>query len=177
MTRRAVPYPLPGARVHIPQPLWDGALDELRRYGTLGRQGRRRGSEGLAYFGGVVAGGELTVASLLCLDHAPQGDRVVVTAAEAKWLLRTLRDRDEKLVGQIHTHRGAAGHSLGDDLCAASFHESFLSIVVPGFARNTTDLCQCAVHEYREGVFTELAPADVAARILIEPHIVRRDAA
>ena len=177
MSRRAVPYPPPGATVNVPEPLWTDALGELRRYGTLGREDRRRGSEGLVYLGGLVADGELVVTSLLCIGHMPQGDRVVVTAAEAKWLVRTLRERDEKLIGQIHTHRGAAGHSLGDDLHATSFHDGFISIVVPRFGRDTTELGQCAVLEYREGTFSELAPADVAARILVAPQVVRRTAA
>jgi hypothetical protein len=173
VTRRSVAYPAPGYAVRAAAAIWTAALDELRRYATLGSGGWRRGSEGLAYFGGIVAGDEMIVTALYCLDHQPQGDRVIVTGAETRWLLRTLRARDEKLVGQIHSHRGAAGHSLGDDQHATSFHEGFLSIVVPRFGRGITTIDQCAVLEYRAGEFVDLDDDEARRRIRVEPQVVR----
>ena len=172
MSRRSDPYPAPGYGVRVPEPIWSAALNELRVYGTLGRDGR--GSEGLVYLGGAVAGDEMIVTSLYCLDHAPQGGRVIVTPIEAKWLLRVLRAHDEKLVGQVHSHRGTAGHSRGDDQHATSFHEGFLSIVVPQYGHGITAVSHCAVLEYRDGAFADLTASEVQRRVRVEPYVVRR---
>jgi hypothetical protein len=176
MTRRSEPYPAPGYGVRLPTPIWAAALGELRRYATLGGNRRHPGSEALVYLGGVVAGDEMVVTSLYVLDHAPQGGSVVVTDDEAKWLLRALRTRDEKLVGQVHSHRGAAGHSFGDDLHATSFHEGFLSIVVPGFGHDVAAVLECAVLEFRDGAFVDLDDDEVDRRLRVEPQIAFRAA-
>src|SRR5204862_8073148 len=109
------------------------------------------------------------VTGLYRRNHAPQGDRVVVAPEEARWLLRTLRARDEKLVGQLHSHRGLAGHSPGDDVWATSFHEGFLSIVVPRFGAGVTAPVDCAVLEYRDGRFVPLGRDEVEQRIRLYP--------
>lgn len=176
MKARAQPYPLPGCPIRIPSPLWDGALATVRDYATRGAERGREGSEALVYFGGVVAGDEMIVTSLYRLSHLPQGDRVVVAREESRWLLRELRARDEKLVGQLHSHRGSAGHSAGDDAWATSFHEGFLSIVAP-FARGVTAPAECAVLEYRAGEFVELDVSEVEQSIRVYEPIVERDGA
>lgn len=173
MTVRAAPYPPPGAIVRIPDHLWEAALAVMRRYAQLGADCGTRGSEALVYLAGAVAGGELLVTSLYRIDHVPQGDRVVVTRAEARWLVRTLRARDEKLVGQLHSHRSWAGHSHGDDLHATSFHEGFISIVVPRFGAGIVSSAQCAVLEFRRGEFVELSSEEVERRIKVYPQIAR----
>jgi hypothetical protein len=175
VSARAVPYPPPGYRLRLPDPIWEGALAAVRAYATLGSSELGApGSEALVYLGGVVAGAEVIVTGLYLLNHAPQGDRVVVAPEEARWLLRTLRARDEKLVGQLHSHRGLAGHSPGDDVWATSFHEGFLSIVVPCFGAGVTAPVDCAVLEYRGGRFVSLARAEVEQRIRAGTQIAER---
>jgi hypothetical protein len=93
---------------------------------------------------------------------------------EARWLLQTLRARDEKLIAQLHSHRWLAGHSPGDDTWATSFHEGFLSIVVPHFGAGVSLPVDCAVLEYRSGQFIGLARAEVARRIQVYPETVER---
>lgn len=175
MTARATPYPLPGYAVRVPKAVWEAALETMRSYGSRRQERGRRGSEALVYLAGVVAGQEMVVTGLYRLDHAAQGDRVVVTPAESRWLVKTLRVRDEKLVGQLHSHRGGAGHSLGDDRHATSFHEGFLSIVVPHFGRDASRPEQCAVLEYRGGTFVELEGEEIRARIHVGRQLVNRD--
>src|SRR5918996_2535405 len=111
MSARDVPYPPPGYPVRISDAIWAGAIDTVRDYAMRGDERGRRGSEALVCVGGVVAGDEMIVTGLYRLNHEPQGDRVVVTPEESRWLLRTLSARDEKLIGQLHSHRGLAGHS------------------------------------------------------------------
>jgi hypothetical protein len=172
MRARSTPYPPPGYPVRIGDLIWTAGLETVRAYATLGAERGRRGSEALLYLGGVVAGAEVVVTGLYRLHHEPQGDRVVVTPEEARWLLGKLRARDEKLVVQLHSHRGFAGHSHGDDAWATSFHEGFLSVVVPRFGAGAPAPVDCAVLEYRGGEFVELPRDEVARRIRIEPGIV-----
>jgi hypothetical protein len=172
MTARSTPYPPAGAHVRIPELVWAAALHEVRRYAELGIHDRRRGSEGLVYLAGLTTADELIVTSLLRLNHAPQGDRVQPTPAEIRWLLSTLRERDEKLIAQLHTHRHGAHHSPGDDLMATSFHEGFLSIVVPNFAVGVERMDECIVHEYHSGTFRPLSAEQTAARLTVYPQIV-----
>lgn len=174
MSARAVPYRPPGYTLRVSDTIWDGALETVRDYGSRGEHRGERGSEALVYLGGVVAGDEMIVTGLYRLNHAPQGDRVVVTPNESRWLLRTLSTRDEKLIGQLHSHRGRAGHSPGDDAWATSFHEGFLSVVVPYFGRDVTTPMQCAVLEYRDGQFVELDEAETGRRIQIYAPVAAR---
>jgi hypothetical protein len=177
VSARAVSYPPPGYRLLLPEPLWEGALAMMRAYATLGRSELGvRGSEALVYLAGVVAGADMIVTGLYRLNHEPQGDRVVVAPDEARWLLRTLRARDEKLVGQLHSHRGLPGHSPGDDAWATSFHDGFLSIVVPRFGAAVTALAECAVLEYRGGRFVPLAQGEIERRVRVYPQIVEHGA-
>ena len=174
MRARSTPYPPPGYPVRIGDLIWTGCLETVRAYATRGAERGRRGSEALVYLGGVVAGAEMIVTGLYRLHHEPQGDRVVVTPEEARWLLETLHARDEKLVAQLHSHRGFAGHSHGDDAWATSFHDGFLSIVIPRFGAGVAAPVDCAVLEYRGGEFVELTRNEVARRIRIDPEIPER---
>jgi hypothetical protein len=155
--------------------VWDAALDEVRRYATLDSPGSRPGSEGLVYLGGIPAADALIVTSLFRLHHEPQGDRVMPAPDQVRWLLAELRQRDEKLAAQLHSHRRSARHSPGDDEMATSFHDGFLSVVVPDFARRVRRIDQCIVHEYRNGVFRPLSAAEANARFMIYAQIVDRN--
>lgn len=174
MTARATPYPLPGFHVRIPEPLWTAALDEVRLYAALPASGKRRGSEGLVYLGGIPAPDALIVTSLLRLHHQPQCDRVRPTPAEIRWLLSQLRQRDEKLIAQMHTHRYGARHSPGDDQMATSFHDGFLSIVAPHFAIGIHQIGECTVYECSAGKFRILPAEETAARFTIHAQIIDR---
>jgi len=174
VTARATPYPPSGYAVRIPDPIWRAALETVRAYASRGRERGRRGSEALVYLAGVVAGQEMIATGLYRLHHAAQGDRVVVTPEESRWLVKTLRVRDEKLIGQIHSHREMSGHSPGDDLGATSFHEGFLSVVVPGFGHGVALPEDCAVLEFRGGAFAELDREEVKRRVRVDPQLVER---
>lgn len=170
------PYPERGFRVRIPAEIWAQTLDVIRRYANRSAPTGREGSEGLVYLSGVPTSTEVLVTGLLELGHLPQGDRVVVTREEARWLVRSLAVRDEKLIAQVHSLRELAGHSAGDDTWATSFHEGFVSIVVPRFGIKVNSVTGCAVLEYQGGAFRDLSPDEVARRILIQPeHALMKD--
>jgi hypothetical protein len=154
--------------------VWEAALDERRRYATVVARDGRRGSEGLVYFSGVPIADALIVTAVFRLHHEPQGDCVKPTPAEVRWLLSTLRDRDEKLIAQFHTHRRGPRHSPGDDRMATSFHDGFLSIVAPDFAADVQRVDQCVVYEYCGGAFRPLSTGETAARFTVHAQIVDR---
>lgn len=174
MTARSTPYPPAGYHVRMAAAVWASALDEVRSYAERGVVDGHRGSEGLVYLAGVPAADELVVTAVFRLRHAPQGDRVAPTRQEVRWLLSTLRQRDEKLVAQLHTHRHGARHSPGDDRMATSFHDGFLSIVAPNFAIGVDSIDQCIVHEYRSGSFRVLSVGEVTKRFIVQPEVVDR---
>jgi hypothetical protein len=169
MTAREQAYPKPGFRIRVPAELWQRTLEVMRRYSKLRGHSSKRGSEAIVYWAGVVTADEMVITALYELNHEPQGDRVQVTPDEARWLVRTLASRDEKLVAQVHSHRGGAGHSHGDDLWATSFHEGFVSIVIPGFGSDVTNPVRCAALDYREGHFRPMTPEEVERRIRVAP--------
>jgi hypothetical protein len=142
----------------VPVEIWQRSMAMLREYG-------RQRSEGLVFWGGVVNAAGAYVTGLYLPRHAADGAHAMLTAEQSRWLLRRLRSRDEKLLAQVHSHPGAAYHSPGDDDGATSFHEGFLSIVVPEFARGEPNLGQSAVFEFAGGAFAQLAQREVPSRI------------
>ncbi len=88
-----------------------------------------------------------------------------LTREESRWLLRTLRARDEKLIAQVHSHPGSAFHSPGDNERAASFHPGYFSIVVPGFARNIEAIEDCALFEFDGREFRSISSDSAARRV------------
>jgi len=158
--RRSIPYPGSGNQVYIPVSVWDQTLEALRYYGKFR-------SEGLVYWGGIIGGQqESLVTSLLRLNHSPQGGHVRPTEQEMRHLIRTLRERDEKLIAQVHSHPGAAFHSDGDDANATSYHDGFLSLVIPKYGQGVTSLAECAIYEFR-GEFEHLSNQEVSDRFCL----------
>jgi hypothetical protein len=98
-----------------------------------------------------------------------------LTPEVSRWLLRSLRTRDEKLLAQVHSHPGTAFHSFGDDERATSFHPGFMSIVVPRFARGVMSIGQCAVFEFDGAGFVQLDERAVQERIRLTPLIEDRE--
>jgi hypothetical protein len=162
----------------MPEALWNHALETMRAYASAGTSDDGKpGSEALVYFGGVVTRAEIVITGMYRIDHAAQGDRVIVTDEEARWLVRALRRRDEKLIGQLHSHRGGAHHSPGDDAFATSFHEGYLSIVVPKFGTDVSRPDECAVFEHRSGLFVGLDADVIGERIAVYQAIESRSPA
>lgn len=165
--RRSAPYPAVGNPVHVPLELWSMSVSELRSYAAAR-------AEAIVFWGGVVCGEHVQVTGLYVLRHSAQGGTVRLTRGETRWLLRELRQRDEKLLAQFHSHPREAYHSDGDDQHAAAFHDGFLSIVAPDHAVNVRLPSDCAVHEYRDGRFLQLSPPEIDARLNLRSWVARR---
>jgi hypothetical protein len=169
MSARDEPYPARGYKLRIPVPLWEEAVTVLAHYGRLQ-------SEGLVYFAGVRAAADVgVVTGLLVLGHEAQGGAVRVLPEEARWLLRTLRERDEKLLAQFHSHIGAAFHSGGDDAHATSFHTGFLSLVAPDGGEGVRRVSDCAIYEFNGSDFVQITDSAIHERIeLVSDHVERQ---
>lgn len=162
ITRRSIPYPGIGASMTVPREIWERTLETFRLF-------RKKESESLLFWGGIATCRSLQVTGLYLPGHKPQGGRASIKKEQARWLLRTLRERDEKLLAQLHSHPGPAFHSLGDDKMAASFHTGFFSIVAPTFGRGVSDIADCVVFEFDGGRFVDVPISEVHRRIRILP--------
>lgn len=160
LRRRALPYPGAGMRLFLPSEIWQRSLRVVRAYG-------RQRSEALVFWGGVPLAGGVLVTGLYLPRHPAQGARVRIEPDAARWLLRGLRERDEKLVGQVHSHPDEGFHSSGDDRGATSFHPGFWSIVVPRYGRGVGAVTSCAVHEFDGQGFVSLDAAAIAERVVV----------
>lgn len=164
-SRRSVTYPGAGVHWSIPQPIIDATAAYLKQYGV-------QDCEGIAYWAGSVgANRSVAVQTLVLVNHEPQGAGVRVTREEARKLVRVLAEFDLKLLAQVHSHPGDAFHSHGDDEHATSFHEGFVSAVVPRYATDDTSLYDWAVHEYQDGEFVRVPPAEVRTRFQTLPMV------
>jgi hypothetical protein len=67
------------------------------------------------------------------------GLAISIDAAALRELARSLNQRGEVLAVQVHTHPGAAYHSIADDRLAVATTLGALSIVVPNFALGGSD--------------------------------------
>lgn len=166
VSHRATPYPESPATLIVPDHVWRLTLEEIGRY-------RAHNSEALVFWGGVVLNRTAIVTGLFLPTHSSQGACVALTPEEARWLLRRLRNRDEKLLAQVHSHPGDAHHSTGDDRRAASYHPGYYSIVVPDYGRGVTSIEQCTVHLYGGQDFSPLPNSVASTLIQVTPTIER----
>lgn len=144
----AVPYPL-----LVPDHLWDETIREVADYAVMH-------SEALVFWGGIALDESCVVTGVYLQGHRPQGARVALTGEESRWLLRRLRDRDEKLLAQVHSHPGDAFHSHGDDRHATSYHPGAYSIVIPNYGLNVTTPDDCAIYTYQPAGFQQVDPTE-----------------
>jgi len=162
--RRSIPYPGMGTSLVVPIEIWERTLKTMRQFG-------KKHSEAIVFWGGVITGSWAQITGLYLPCHAAQGARAKLTPEESRWLLRKLRERDEKLIAQIHSHPSLAFHSPGDDEGAASFHTGYLSVVVPSFGRGVSSFSDCAIFEYNGTTFVEVPSDDFHRRSLLLPTI------
>jgi len=80
-----------------------------------------------------------------------------VTSGSMAAVIRSASKAGLHMVGQLHTHPGAAYHSAGDETGARIRFPGFTSIVVPGYGDRLLDLKDVAVYVVNEtGRFREI---------------------
>lgn len=75
-----------------------------------------------------------------------------VSSQELQRIRKILKENNEFLFVQVHSHPGEAFHSQTDDENAISYKKGFVSIVVPSYGSGPfKDLTYCKVYEYDGG--------------------------
>lgn len=132
-------------RFIIPRPL----LREAQLF--LRRQARSR-HEGWALLAGCMEGEDFRVRRLIVPEQSTSGVHAHVSGDEVSRIADELSRTGECIGIQIHSHPGAAFHSVVDDQEALVTKLGGLSIVVPDFARAAMDsLDHCAIFRLETG--------------------------
>lgn len=138
---------------------------------VMQRFGREK-RECYVWWGGYfTANGDAQVLTALCPEVPSMYGRVQLTSRELAVLHVKLRDIDQVLIVELHTHPpGAGGQNEVDAANPAATYPGFISVVVPNFAfPRFYDLRKAYVYEYRgSGRWHELQGPEIVQRFLIE---------
>lgn len=167
--RRRVPVPDRIGRISVPLAVMEATS---RIMGAFGEKQR----ECYVWWGGYfMASGDAQVLTVYCPDIVTQSGRVHLRLGDFHTVHNALRERDQVLVVELHTHPpGAGGQNEVDAAYAAAPYPGFVSIVVPDFGLPYLhDLRRCHVYEYMEvNYWTELGADAIAQKFAIEETFV-----
>jgi hypothetical protein len=107
----------------------------LRHFHEAGR----RHSECVALLLGRRIGEEIVVSEVCIPDQRAGMDFFEIPPSSMEALFARLRAGRLMIAAQVHTHPMEAFHSVADDTWAIIRHEGALSLVLPYFARATTE--------------------------------------
>ncbi|MBP2252571.1 proteasome lid subunit RPN8/RPN11 [Halarchaeum solikamskense] len=146
-------------------------LQETQRY--VEEHGNRD-HECYVFWAGAIAGDEAYVSTCVYPRVESRHGGVKVPLEKMTEINQELRARDQILLAQVHSHPGRARHSPVDEEKAVSFHEGFVSIVIPDFgATPVYDLRDCGVYTYTRDSGWQLLDDDgVVDRFVIEDTVV-----
>ncbi|MFA9516582.1 hypothetical protein ACERIT_05095 [Halopenitus sp. H-Gu1] len=106
-------------------------------------------TEAYVFWAGAVTDGEAYITTCVYPTANARHGGVKVPLRKMTEINLELRDRDQLVLAQVHSHPGVARHSPVDEEKAVSFHEGFVSIVVPDFGETPVyDLRDCGVYVY-----------------------------
>jgi hypothetical protein len=141
----------------------------MRRFGMQQR-------ECYVWWGGYFSNtGWGQVVSAYCLDVATDFGRIEFHTHEFHALHSRLRDRDQVLIAELHTHPpGAGGQNDVDAAHAAAPYPGFLTVVVPDFAYPFLhDIRDCYVYEYvARNTWIQLKREQIAQKFTIEESLI-----
>jgi len=112
-------------------------------------------NEGLVYWCGKKNHDTVSI-SLVIAPKTTSDWGYISTSNRANFdLVKTLAQRNQIHIGQVHSHPGTlVDHSDGDDLDASFKTEGLISIVVPNYCKEGfLPLTTCGVHRYNQGNF------------------------
>lgn len=104
------------------------------------------GQEGIAYLLGQTDGTTTVALAAVRPDAKVTRGSFVVSAPAMAKVVRAAADRGLQVAGQVHTHRGAAFHSDGDDDGARIAFTGYASIVLPDYGRHLPALTGAAAY-------------------------------
>ena len=163
--RRRRPLPDSIGRIYVPLSVMRETSEVMRRFG----QERR---ECYVWWGGYFANGDGQVVSAIWPEVATDFGRIHLNNQQLRVLNGRLRQLDQILLVELHTHPpGAGGQNEVDAANPAATYPGFISIVVPDFAfPNLWDLRDTYVYEYIQGYkWRSLFREDIEKKFVIEP--------
>lgn len=83
-----------------------------------------------------------------------------------------LKNNNEFLFAQVHSHPGSAFHSIEDETESISYKTGFISIVIPNFGMHMKDLSKCSIFEHiGDSLWIELDKDTIKSKFIITPKI------
>ena len=163
--RRRRPLPDSIGRIYVPLSVMRETNEVMRRFG-------RERRECYVWWGGYFANGDGQVVSAIWPEVRTDFGRIHLTNQQLRVLNGRLRQLDQILLVELHTHPpGAGGQNEVDAANPAATYPGFVSIVVPDFAfPNFWDLRDTYVYEYIQGNnWRTLLREDIEEKFVIEP--------
>ncbi|MBW3595885.1 MAG: hypothetical protein KY475_01265 [Planctomycetes bacterium] len=129
------------------------------------------------WWGGYfTASGDAQVLTAYCPDIATDYGRIHLRLGDLHAIHGALRERDQVLIAELHTHPpGAGGQNEVDAAHAAAPYPGFITVVVPDFAAPFFhDLRRCHVYEYvRDNRWRQLDASAIADKFTVEESFVQ----
>jgi len=151
--------------LEIPRSIFNSTIQNLQENGL-------EGNEGIAFWTGTLHDTTAQIKNVIFANSYPEFENQELFARVP--LLTSFKigelvhQRNEKLFVQIHSHPFEAFHSFVDNKYPISHKIGFLSVVVPYFGKNVTDLSPCKVYEYLgNGKWKELSQKEISERLVI----------
>jgi len=163
--RRRQPVPDRVGRIYVPLAVLQATDSVMRRFG-------RERRECYVWWGGYFTPqGDAQVLTALHPEVATDYGRIHLQAPQLARLHNRLRELDQVLLVELHTHPpGAGGQNDVDAAHPAATYAGFMSVVVPDFAQTQFyDLREAYVYEYLlGGHWRDLDSQEIAERFVIE---------
>ena len=168
-SRRKTPVPDEIGRIHVPLGVLEQTSRIMRAFGKEDR-------ECYLWWGGYFTGAShAQVVTAYCPDVPTDFGRVSLNRKQLHSMHKALRDRDQVLLVELHTHPpGAGGQNEVDAENAAAPYPGFITIVVPDFAAPYLhDIRRCHVYQYLEANrWEELDHDRIGEKFVIEESLV-----
>ena len=167
--RRRTPIPDRIGRICVPLGVLESTSHIMRAFGDQQR-------ECYVWWGGYFTpSGDAQVLTAYCPDVPTDYGRIHLRREHFQSMHGALRERDQVLITELHTHPpGAGGQNEVDAAHAAAPYPGFITIVVPNFAEpHLHDLRCCHVYEYlQQNDWLEFDAAAIGAKFVIEEPFV-----
>jgi len=167
--RRTAGIPDSIRQVYVPTAVLQATSAFMQRHGEEDR-------ECYVWWGGAhTQEGHAYVTTAFCPEVPSSRGRVHLERERLSELHGALRQHDQILIAELHTHPpGAGGQNEVDAANAAATYPGFISMVVPNFAApHLFDLRKVHVYEYEsEGRWKTLTAAEIESLFCVEPAVV-----
>lgn len=111
-----------------------------------------RRHEGVCYLLGRTDGPTAKILAAIRPEAVTTPGSFHVDSVAMATVVRAAARQHLQVIGQLHTHPGAAYHSEGDEIGARIRYKGYISIVLPNYGRYLPDLKGAAVFVYQPGV-------------------------